>query len=163
MPDAHLDTAHLGIWCPWGEVLCHECHGPTKWPGNHGNHSSHSQEPMQGFDPDAVVQAIPQDICHCENCGKAVALQRDVATLLRLKQKWDKEEGKPKLTLEQTGGMNVALSGKAGEYFTLITEDEEHPGKFLIGIYDDEDWEIQQDWESGFGEAELLEYMEEWA
>jgi hypothetical protein len=47
--------------------------------------------------------------------------------------------GGPACSLDQTGGMCCACRVSLGETCLLVTEDEEHPGRFYVGEYRNDD------------------------
>ena len=118
-----------GIWCPWAQVLCYQCHGPVL--------DGHEQRPVVEYD--LMCRPLPRHappwVC-CDACGRHVSTGREeVDALGSLRDRINGRLGPGTCTLDQTGGMccatNVALSGG----YLLITDHEERPGGFVIGEY----------------------------
>jgi len=87
---------HLpGLWCPWAEVLCYDCHGPKirdkTIPPDDWRACTTPREggPNEGEG-------------HCMKCNRAVWVRDDVAAMQRI-------QGECGGRLEQTGGMCCGL------------------------------------------------------
>lgn len=136
------NVALIGIWCPWAQVLCMQCHGPKKY-----------DKPIKNYD-DLVESLceIEEDcaVCTCTDCGREVFVQDEIAYCKRLV---DAANACVDLTGEmwQTGGMCVAaairgfgdLSNGTVAVGTQICcdPDEDDEDDLYVGIYKDvEDW-----------------------
>lgn len=92
-------SAHpIGVWTPWGEVLCWACHEVLAQKNRH--------EPALDGDAHKGV------CCRCH--ADVVMDDAEVAQLSRVKRLWDKA-GKIKSHLEQTGGMCAAFVVSDGD------------------------------------------------
>jgi hypothetical protein len=115
-------TIKPGVFTPWGEALCRDCHDRADTKASQSTHRT--------FDWSSYVADADDEPGFCTRCGDPCLLNNDVAGLTRIR----KEVGGD---LEQTGGMCAALAFRspAGGPLVLVTIDEE----ILVGKYASED------------------------
>lgn len=116
-----------GTWTPDARVLCSTCHGPN----NLRNGKPIPEDQWKEFDspPDAAFLASG-GATSCSECGEETWLgDRDVVLLKNLAdglpRKWNP-------TLQQTGGMNVALDFEYdGKYYTVFPDDNDQTFRYV--------------------------------
>lgn len=145
-----------GIWTPWAEVLCYECHGPTFRTG-HAN-----GKPIEKYaEMCLTVTNEPKVYTRCDSCGKNILIERpDVTELAHLRDAINGRMNAKVCRLDQTGGMccavNVPLGGDA---YLLLTSSDDGEGKFGIGEYKNADDDGKYNGEE-FTEAVAVAYVE---
>lgn len=142
------DTVRSGVWTPWAEALCPDCHRTVT--------DAQAQRIQVRLDADEPLYDTPtQGLCTTNpgedrrGCGAPIWLPPDVAPLTRIKAHF------PGAELEQTGGMCSALlipSTPDGPVVIVTALD----GPILMSTYASrEAW--QESWEDGQGFRELPE------
>lgn len=104
-----------GVWTPWADVLCVQCHTATVSP----------VADASGAD-DAPGGA-------CDQCGVEILLPPHVAPLAWLRRQL------PGGDMVQTGGMCAALVFRRGEVDRVVVAADVEAGEpvFYAGVYDD--------------------------
>jgi len=130
--------ANRAIWTPWADVLCAYCHNLTD-----------QARVRRKAISDVVVSASADRTYKCDSCDRMLWVDDDeLRDLLALRKRLRDHEGPSKLecSMDQTGGMCMALSGTfetsiAGRKRTIVATcmdcDEGH---YCIGVYEGEDW-----------------------
>lgn len=129
--------AYPGIWTPWAQVLCLQCHGPQlRGRDRHVEGYAARNEPREAY-----------SAWRCDECGRLTSLHSreyddengvsdrdrtwsEVDELAELRDRL-RDAGIP-AEMEQTGGMCCAVS--VGKLHTVFSSDE-GPGKFSAARY----------------------------
>ncbi len=137
-----------GVWTPWAEVLCIECH----------NESPRSQEPgRRPFPAVSLIGPGPDEaITTCQKCGSQIALRHDVALLrdlvVAVQTRFAGDSRVKGAVMEQTGGMNSAASVELADGRHVIFVDDEEsnePEALWAGLYASGAWEEGEAAEDG--------------
>jgi hypothetical protein len=125
-----------GIWTPWAQILCFECHGDK---------AMQTKLNPERFKEQPLDDEMDSAIAVCDKCGKSIWMDYKVAweqkVVLALREK-----GFEKAGMDQTGGMcsaaNVPLTSDedGGHKYVLITESEDPDQPhgdptFMVGYY----------------------------
>jgi hypothetical protein len=113
-----------GVWTPWAEVLCRNCHDT-------GEDMTNSRPKRQIKWPEGEKRE-GDGLGFCNACGGRVWVDEEVALLTRLRALAGGE-------MEQTGGMCAALSIKRPDGGTVVVTNLDLP--ITIGVYGPGDWE----------------------
>ncbi len=159
-----------GVWCPWGAVLCLDCHGqPLRGTAEHdalksaGWYPGPRGEARRAIDDrswlERFVEREPCDdegIGRCDKCSRLVTVRTDVAMLCQIRDRLATIEDAPAMELRQTGGMCAALVGDNDRRIVVVTGWD---GPGLVGVYlpTDEDWNDPIDGEGGEFSADDIE------
>jgi len=126
--------ARQGVWTPFAEVLCGECHD--------GNKPVWNDKPII-VGTAMIVGDDDELLAHCDTCDEVIWIRDDIATLANLKRSL--MMALYPVEMQQTGGMCSALVMRFEppdhkHVFLLIITNMDGP--FMLGLYrDDEDWE----------------------
>ena len=142
------DKVRMGVWTPWAQCLCFDCHTNEKLP-----------RPKTEEEWRRITQ--PQDLKHinavtfCDSCGINIQLNKSVAYEHNLVAAL--QERGVDAVIAQTGGMHSAASiatsdqvyGQGGPdkaCDVYVTYDFDGDGKYWLGVYDDEGGIVEVDW-----------------
>ena len=130
-----------GVWTPWAQVLCHECHG------NDGPRALTEEQFQKMLEPRPLQQGNAQTFC--DGCGADVQVSRGLAAEHNLVREL-RDQG-IHAVMEQTGGMMSACSievapelrqGNGGNdpglSEVLITNNDMGRGEYNVGVYDND-------------------------
>jgi len=109
-----------GVWTPWAEVLCRNCHDALK---------AEAKREIKWPDPE---KRLGDDQGFCTACGAEVWVHEDIAQLTRLLKVLGTGE------LEQTGGMCSALTIARADGGTVVVTNMDGP--VMIGIFHKGEW-----------------------
>ena len=127
----------IGIWTPWAQILCAECHGDE---GLSGRKLDMRQFEKQPLDPNGW-----HEIAICDDCGKSIWMDFKIAWEQKIVRAL-KEKGHDTAAMSQTGGMCSAADlvlgsdEDGGQKNVWITESEDterprHDPTFFVGYY----------------------------
>ncbi len=146
--------ARKGIWTPWAQVLCHECHGPTLVGGAFDGSSTS----LRGFAGKEAITNINHafiEATPCNDCGAMCWVRLDVARLntLRLALK-ELTDDRLMSDLAQTGGMCCGLTITPhlqkpgdGNPTTMTVQSDEVEHEFVMVKYKDcKPIDMPEDW-----------------
>lgn len=130
-----------GIWTPWAQVLCHECHG------NEGPRALEDEQYQKMLEPRPLQPGNAQTFC--DGCGADVQVSRGLAAEHNLVREL-RDQG-IEAAMAQTGGMMSACSievapelrvGNGGDdpglLEVLITNNDMGQGEYNVGVYDND-------------------------
>lgn len=168
----NAESAKEGLWTPWAQVICRECHTKNTSAEQKGAVSQEEREkaarPIELKEGNAVT--------FCDDCGDPVQVDEEVAVEHNLVRTL-RERG-IEATMDQTGGMcsacGVALSEEAKNDpgikdprdrpdYMLITYDDGGDGLYWMGTYTQFTETAEIPWANRcFGsEEEVLQWMDE--
>lgn len=138
------NVALPGIWCPWAQVLCFECHGEEYHNGRFDRSgSSKLANYKERLGPDEVIDGC--GVCECCVCGREIQVDEDVAACKRFVTAANLHEHL-RGELQQTGGMCCAAMvtgvGERANGRVVILSDisaSEEEGLVFIAVYASED------------------------
>ena len=142
------DMVKMGVWTPWAQCLCFECHTNERLP------KPKSEEEWRRITQPQELRRI-NAVTFCDRCGtdiqvnKSVAYEHNLAAAL-------KERGFA-AEMAQTGGMHSAACllvsdqeyGEGGPdkpCDIYITYDFDGDGKYWLSVNDDEGGIVEADW-----------------
>lgn len=138
IPTDDLGAAIPGLWCPWAEVLCLDCHGRElrhRGPIPESEWNARNEPvPLHLDDP-----AWNEGIGKCHKCGRPVMIRRDVAELQAIGDAIA-GCGSDEVALghlQQTGGMCAAATFEGKRLVVVSIEDRCFVGSYVLG---DVDW-----------------------
>ncbi|MBR5259365.1 MAG: hypothetical protein IKV48_02675, partial [Eggerthellaceae bacterium] len=131
------ENVKRGVWTPWAQVLCYDCHGNENLPNPKTDEEwARMTAPRPVADGNAITS--------CDNCGAHVQMDESVAyeheLVLALRERGFDAE------MRQTGGMVSACGIEPSEMLKgaggpddiseiLVTYDE---GSYWMGVYDND-------------------------
>lgn len=141
-------SAVRGLWTPWADVLCLDCHGPSlvgrgAFPDN-----------VWAARLELVTPTDSEGMTRCDKCKCEIVVRKDVAELRELGHAVKKAfDGDPRLKearMWQTGGMCAALGlmcrdGSILQFTNLDTPD----GEFCVWR-----WSTQEAYDNGEDEEQ---------
>lgn len=152
------DKALPGIWTPYAQVLCYECHG------------SNLPKPLTETRWKEMLAPQPVETCNgvtpCDSCHRDVQVWKETADehnlMLALR------DANIDARMAQTGGgmsavfidVSDGIRGEGGEDapdHLLITYGETETGIFWMGVYDEEAYPVDVAWSNqGFSSQEKV-------
>lgn len=168
-----MQKAKLGIWTPWAQVICYECHGftfpKTISDGEHGFKTV--ERTISEFEQKRNTTLLPleenQAITFCDKCGQAIRTYDSVANEHNL-VKALRDLGIDAY-MEQTGGMNSACSvykNFIGPFekdsyppFFMATFNIDGDNKWYIGSYDELGEWLEDDVASFDNERDVINWF----
>jgi hypothetical protein len=136
-----IEELHLtpGIWTPWAQILCFDCHG---------NKAMQTTLNPERFKEQPLDPKMDSAIAVCDKCGKDVWMDYKIAWEQKLVATL-RDRGHKNAAMDQTGGMcsavNLPLDSDedGGHKYVMITELED-PNRphgdptFIVGFYHEE-------------------------
>jgi hypothetical protein len=128
--DVERKTGPAGIWTPWAQVLCRDCHNQS--------HDRQFVEEELALDDGCVAWT------KCQKCGQPIIVRDDVAWCANMVES-ARARG-VEAQLMQTGGMccSVEFPHPFFEFCIWSCPDEEGSGKWFTALMDSDGEEIEQ-------------------
>lgn len=135
-----MDKAVQGIWTPWADVICYECHGPDFSSAPNGRKLDKESEEWKKLTKPEYAPA--ESITHCDKCNKLVSVVEEIAAEHNFVSSI-KSLGY-EASMAQTGGMNSAgIIPLKDDKFIMVNFGLEADISYTLGMFKDteDDWE----------------------